>query len=471
MIGARRRGSGSRAIDAIEGRNADGSTFLLPASQVMAHIESGRFAFYVGGSGNARAYLRIVRRRNGRRYLRTVADSASPNNLGRLPTYDGRRVPTLVGMPLAEAVAAVTAAELVASNVQHRFDARPIDEVIVQRPSAGVEVSRGSAVQIIASDGPAATVPRVIGLGLAAATGSIEAAALIVGSALRRFDVRPKDEVLEQSPIGGTLVRRGSRVGMTVSDGPAAVVPNLVGQPLSAAAGLLAAAQLTAGAVLRRFDLSPLDTVIEQQPAALTIVRPATEVGLVVSDGPSAVVPLVVGQPLANARSSILSVGLVVGTEQRRSDPAALDTVVEQQPSAGSAVKPGTAVGLVVSNGPSAVVPQLVGQSLAAARTAITAAGLATGTVARQINAKPKDEVLAQQPAAGAQVALGSSVALSVSDAAGSLVPNVMGLTESAASQAIINAGLFAFVAFRVPSLQNPLDGLLVSGPPPASMQ
>ena len=43
---------------------------------------------------------------DGRRYLRTVADSASPNNLGRLPTYDGRRVPTLVGMPLAEAVAA-----------------------------------------------------------------------------------------------------------------------------------------------------------------------------------------------------------------------------------------------------------------------------------------------------------------------------------------------------------------------------
>ena len=450
VIGVRRRGAGSRAIDAIEGRNADGTTFLLPASQVVAHIESGRFAFYVGGTGNARVYLRIVRRRNGRRYLRTAADSASPNNLGRLPTYQGRRVPSLVGMPLDEAVAAVTAAELVASNVQHRFDFRPIDDVLVQRPSAGVEVSRGSAVQIIASDGPAATVPRVIGLGLASATGSIEAAALIVGSALRRFDARAKDEVLEQSPIGGTVVRRGSRVGLTLSDGPAAVVPSLVGQPLSAVAGLLSAAQLEAGALARRFDPRPADEIVAQSPAAGTRVAPGSAVGLTVSDGPAFTVPTFVGQSLASARSGIVAAGMVVGPLQRRFDNAPLDTVVGQQPAAGSVVRPTTAVGLVVSDGPSAVVPPLVGQTLTAARTTITTAGLASGAVSRQIHVRPKDEVLTQQPPAGAQVALGSPVALTVSDAAGNVVPDVVRLTESAASRAIANVGLIAFTAFRV---------------------
>lgn len=519
VIGVQRRGAGSHAIDAIEVRNADSSTVLLPASQAMVHIESGRFAFYVEGQGNARVYLRIVRRRNGRRYLRTVADRASPNNLGRLPTYQGRRVPSLVGMPLAEAVAAVTAAGLVPSNVQHRFDTRPIDEVIVQRPSAGVEVSRGSAVQIIASDGPAATVPRVIGLGLAAATGAIEAAALTVGSTLRRFDQRPKGEVLEQSPIGGTVVRRGSRVGLSLSDGPAAVVPDLVGQPVSGADGLLTAAGLTQGPAEVRSDAHPRGEIIAQSPASGTRVAVGSAVSLTVSDGPATtLVPVLVGQPLsaatdillaagltlgaidlrsdarprgeivaqspasgtraavgsavsltvsdgparvavpsllgqtlANGRSAIVAAGLVIGTLQRRFDTAPLDTIVEQQPAGGTLVLPASAVGLVVSDGPSAVVPSVVGQLLASARTAITTAGLVTGAVSRQIHARPTDEVLAQQPTAGSQVARGSTVALSVSDGAGNVVPNVVGLAEVAASRAIANAGLSAFTAFRVP--------------------
>jgi beta-lactam-binding protein with PASTA domain len=170
-----------------------------------------------------------------------------------------------------------------------------------------------------------------------------------------------------------------------------------------------------------------------------------------VSDGPFVLVPECVGQPMSSARSRIVAAGLVVGTVQRRSDTAPPDTVIEQQPVPMTAVRPATAVALVVSDGPSSIVPQVVGLSLTAAGTAIATAGLATGAISRQINARPKDEVLAQQPAAGANVARGSAIALRVSDAAGNLVPNVVGLSESAAGRSITTAGLAAFVAFRVP--------------------
>jgi beta-lactam-binding protein with PASTA domain len=450
VIGVRRRGAGSRAIDGIEGRNADGSTFLLPASQVMAHIESGRFAFYVGSAGSARVYLRIVRRRNGRRYLRTVADSASPNNLARLPTFEGRRVPAIVGLPLADALAAIRAADLTASNVQHRFDGRPIDEVIVQRPAAGVEVSRGSAVQVIASDGPSATVPGVVGMGLATAGAEIEAARLSVGDVLRRFDPHPLDEVLDQMPLSGTLARRGSRVGLSVSDGPAAVVPNLVGRPLAEATDLLLAARLTMGAIALRVDARPRGEIVAQSPAAGSRVAAGTSVAPTVSDGPRATVPTLVGQPFANAAGALAAAGLVAGAVQRRFDATPLDRIVDQAPAGGSVVQPGTAVAFTVSDGPAAVVPVLVGQPLAAAGDAITAAGLTLGPVVRQISTRPKDEVLAQTLAAGAQVARDSTIGLAVSDGPGTLVPDVIGLTETVAGRTITAAGLQSLVMFRV---------------------
>ncbi len=451
VIGVRRRGAGSRAIDAVEGLNPDGSTFLLPASQVMAHIESGRFAFYVGGAGNVRVYLRIVRRRNGRRYLRTVADNASPNNLGQLPTYEGRRVPSLVGMPLGEALAAVVAANLQASNVQHRFDARPIDEVILQRPAAGVEISRGSAVQIIASDGPSAKVPGVAGLGFAAADGAIAAAGLSVGDLLRRFDPLPRDEVIEQMPTSGTLVRRGSGVALTVSDGPAAIVPNLVGRSLADVTDLLVAAKLTFGAIELQPDARPRGEIIAQLPAAGSRVATGTAVSLTVSDGPRATVPNLVGQPFANVAGALAAAGLVAGTVQRRFDATPADRVIDQTPASGTAVAPGTAVGFTVSDGPASVVPVVVGQLLTTAVSTIAAAGLTLGTVTRQVSTHPKDEVLTQSLPAGTQIARNSTMSLSVSDAAGTVVPNVIGLTESVASRTITNAGLQAFSMFRVP--------------------
>jgi hypothetical protein len=68
------------------GLNPDGSHFLLPVEQIIQLQESGRFAFYVDRvPGKPPVFTTIVHTIAGRKYVRTTADSRSPNNLGKLP--------------------------------------------------------------------------------------------------------------------------------------------------------------------------------------------------------------------------------------------------------------------------------------------------------------------------------------------------------------------------------------------------
>src|SRR5689334_5188984 len=93
-------------------------------------------------------------------------------------------------------------------------------------------------------------------------------------------------------------------------------------------------------------------------------------------------VPSVVGQTQAAATTAITNAGLHVGTvTMANSSTVASGNVISQNPSAGAAVMPASNVDLVVSSGPAAptTVPNVVGQTQAAATTAITNANLQVG--------------------------------------------------------------------------------------------
>jgi PASTA domain len=93
---------------------------------------------------------------------------------------------------------------------------------------------------------------------------------------------------------------------------------------------------------------------------------------------------------------------------------------------------------------PQISVPNVVGDSQAAATTAITGAGLTLGTVTQASSATvASGSVISQTPAAGASAASGASVALVVSSGPAPVaVPNVVGNTQAAATTAITGAGL-----------------------------
>jgi beta-lactam-binding protein with PASTA domain len=85
-------------------------------------------------------------------------------------------------------------------------------------------------------------------------------------------------------------------------------------------------------------------------------------------------------------------------------------------------------------------VPDLVGLQQAAVQTAITNASLIVGTVTQQHSTMPIGQVLGQSPASGTLVAAGSGVNLAVSD--GVPVPDVVDMTHADAETALTWAGL-----------------------------
>jgi hypothetical protein len=113
-------------------------------------------------------------------------------------------------------------------------------------------------------------------------------------------------------------------------------------------------------------------------------------------------------------------------------------------------------------------VPNVVGLTQSAATTAITTAGLVLGTVTQQSSAMvPAGNVISQSPAGGTGVAAGSAVSLVVSSGSTSKVsvPNVVGLTQSAATTAITNARLVLGIVTQQSSETVPAGSVISQKP------
>jgi hypothetical protein len=140
------------------------------------------------------------------------------------------------------------------------------------------------------------------------------------------------------------------------SGSPAQIsVPNVVGEPQTAAMTAITGAGLTVGAVTQASSATVASgSVISQTPAAGTSAASGASVALVVSSGPApTAVPNVVGDTQAAATTAITGAGLIVGTlTQATSATVAAGDVVSESPAAGTSVSSGSAVALVISTGP-----------------------------------------------------------------------------------------------------------------------
>ena len=189
------------------------------------------------------------------------------------------------------------------------------------------------------------------------------------------------------------------------------------------------AASATGGNV----PLTLANTVLSDASAKPVTSGNRTSGQITITTTPATVtVPNVVGQTQAAAQTAITGAGLAVGTVTTQpSSTVPAGSVISQNPAAGGSVAAGSVVNLVVSSGAPAqvTVPNAVGQTQAAAQTAITGAGLTVGAVTTQPSTTvPAGSVISQNPAAGASVAAGSTVALVVSSgppAVGAPIPTL----------------------------------------------
>lgn len=189
----------------------------------------------------------------------------------------------------------------------------------------------------------------------------------------------PEGRVLSQTPVAGTLVRRGWQVGLALSLGPQRVtIPQAVGKSDRAAAISIAERGLQLSSIDKiQLSVDQDGQVIAQDPPANATDVSAPKISLLVAQSPSPrafVMPSFIGQPLGSVTNTLQSAGFVLGkvtlapqvfvpapgnpvaaTPQIMPPAAAVPTqaspasiVVSQEPAPGQKVLAGAAINLVV---------------------------------------------------------------------------------------------------------------------------
>ena len=258
-------------------------------------------------------------------------------------------VPPVVGQTLEQASARVDRAGLDV-EVKRRTDQAPRDFVFEQSPNPGQEVDEGSVVTLFVSNGPSTVrVPDVVGLDQADAR-----------RRLRRADLRPDVEresstkvaegiVIRTDPGPGRPAERDSAVTLVVSSGPDQVtVPSVVGETQEDAVARLREEGLSP-IVRERASSEPVDTVIEQTPAAGSEVEEGSSVTIFVSNGQVREVPDVIGSPQSEAEADLDDAGFAVDVRTRSTEQADEDGIVlSQAPRGGVERREGATVTITV---------------------------------------------------------------------------------------------------------------------------
>jgi beta-lactam-binding protein with PASTA domain len=253
-------------------------------------------------------------------------------------------------------------------------------------------------------------------------------------------------------------------------------VPNVIGQKQGPAVDRLTRDGLTSRVVAKPSS-QPAGTIFAEEPGPGTHVSRGSVVTLSASSTTQVDVPNVVGDKVATAITTLRAQGLSEQTSSVTSTKPK-GTVVSQSPAAGSSVAKESTVTLRVSHGPSRV-PNVVGQTSAAAVSVLKAAGFKPSAVVVPAP-QPKNTVVAQRPNAGTSAPSGATVRINVSSGNTSQggappppppppppvsksIPDVTGQQQSVAQRRLNAIGFKSRVVY-VPSDQP--EGTVVSQSP-----
>jgi serine/threonine-protein kinase len=218
-------------------------------------------------------------------------------------------------------------------------------------------------------------------------------------------------------------------------------VNNYVNEPQANAVQQIKAAGLNPAVKTGPNERYHKGIVFRQDPGAGAKVDKGGTVTIWVSTGPPKVtVPAVKGQQWTVAQQTLVNAGLqpvehlVPGNTKGQ--------VTATDPPAGQRAPKGSKVRVNVMSGPAtATVPSVVGQTLAAATTALHNAGFNANPTYVNSDA-PQNQVIHQNPASGTSEPKGTTVDLQVSNGPPQVtVPDVVGYTSQQAVQTLQAAG------------------------------
>jgi beta-lactam-binding protein with PASTA domain/predicted Ser/Thr protein kinase len=276
----------------------------------------------------------------------------------------------------------------------------------------------------------------------------------------------------------------GALAGFALTRDTTTDVPSVTGNELNVAIALLQQNGFQVGDVQRVERDAPVNTVLEQDPAAsppagkasldcafLNFLCSKPKVTLTVSAGPGTTkVPATAGLDRTAAIAKLKEAGFGAQVETAHSGTVGAGLVIHSDPSAGTTTTRGSDVALTVSSGPKLVkVPVLVGTQRAVAVQQVRGRGLVPSVTEAQ-SSSPAGEVIRQSPSAGTEVDPGSTVSIVVSKGAEKVgVPNVIGKLRSDAVSALRSAGLIPVVQEQDTDVPSQVGRVTDQFPPPGS--
>ncbi|MFF9904476.1 Stk1 family PASTA domain-containing Ser/Thr kinase [Streptomyces olivaceus] len=231
-----------------------------------------------------------------------------------------------------------------------------------------------------------------------------------------------------------------------INSGQFTKVPALLSKTEAQARDRLDEAGLDVGKVSHAHsDTVDRGQIISTEPGVGDRIRKNDSVSFTVSDGPDRVkLPDLEGYRLDRARTLLKDEGLEPGMVTKAfSEEVPTGFVVSTKPAAGTTVRGGSAVALVVSKGRPVDVPDVTGDDLDEARTELSEAGLKVKVAEKRVNSEhDSGQVARQTPEPGSEAAEGDTVTLTVSKGPQMVeVPDVVGDSVDDAKQKLEDAG------------------------------
>ena len=221
-------------------------------------------------------------------------------------------------------------------------------------------------------------------------------------------------------------------------------VPDVAGKPGEEAVAELTDLGFTVETREQTDPVVPNGQVITTDPVAGKLLVQGATITVVVSTGKRMLdVPSVTGQTPDEARRTLIEAGLTVANEDRSapSTPEDEGRVIATDPTGGTSIPFDQPIQLTVGTGPEEVsVPDVVGQSVDAARSTLTSLGFRVET--SEVDSKATaDRVVDQSTPAGIEQVKGATITLQVSRGNRFTVPSLINLTVEDAEEALRAAG------------------------------
>jgi eukaryotic-like serine/threonine-protein kinase len=272
-----------------------------------------------------------------------------------------------------------------------------------------VFASAGSGWWFATGPGGQASVPELSGRSLEVAVAALEPIGLKVLQEQEHSLLVPVGFVTRTDPPAGSQVSKQSEITVFVSLGPKQVlVPAVPDADLAEAKALLTASELEPGAVTSFFSTIAAGKVIAFSLPSGTETNQGTVIDIQVSLGE---LPDVRNNAAEQAKQELQALGVVVTEALVFSDEVSKGLVVAMVPES-EPLKEGGSVRLDVSKGPEfAILPNMVGETVAAAKRTLEALGLeVTVDTDALTSAYGVVRVVRQSPVAGQKVLVGSRV-------------------------------------------------------------